>query len=69
MQYGGRSERPVLVRVARAVEMLGLSKPSVYDLIHRGELRIVKYGRATRVVVASIDEYVERHAEGGRDDA
>lgn len=61
---------PRLVSVADAAPMLGLgSKNSVYKLIADGELPVVEVGRVSKVDVADIEAFIERHkrtAPGGR---
>ena len=43
-----------------ACEVTGLGRTKLYELIAAGELEIVKIGTATRVVVSSIEAYVDR---------
>jgi len=51
---------PITVRVPTAVAMLGLSRAKFYLLLADGEFEIVKVGRCTLVVVASLHRFVER---------
>jgi len=51
---------PITVRVPTAVRMLGLSRSKFYMLLADGEFEIVKVGRCTLVVVASLHRFVER---------
>lgn len=51
---------PITVRVPIAVRMLGLSRSKFYMLLADGEFEIVKVGRCTLVVVASLHRFVER---------
>ena len=44
----------VTVSVVDTAKLLGLSRSKIYELIHSGDLRIVKIGRRTLVSVASI---------------
>jgi excisionase family DNA binding protein len=48
------------VRVPIAVRMLGLSRSKFYMLLADGEFEIIKVGRCTLVVVASLQRFVER---------
>lgn len=52
---------PITVRVTVALQMLGLGKTKFYELLGRGDIRTIKVGRTTLVVVASIREFVESH--------
>jgi hypothetical protein len=54
------SPQPITVRVAVAVQMLGLSRSKFYMLMSDGEFEIVKVGRCTLVVVASLQRFVDR---------
>ncbi|MCC7388145.1 MAG: helix-turn-helix domain-containing protein [Phycisphaerales bacterium] len=53
-------ESPRLVTVSRTAELLAISERSAWRLISTGELRAIKLGRSTRVMVESIDRLVER---------
>jgi hypothetical protein len=63
---------PLVVRPRDARRMLGgCGNERLWALINSGQLKSFLDGRARRISVASIKEYVERHlaaAEGGRDD-
>lgn len=48
----------LLLPVESAARALGLGKTKVYELIARGELETVTIGRARRVPVASLANYV-----------
>jgi excisionase family DNA binding protein len=48
----------VLVRVEQAAKQLGISRTVAFRLVHDGELRSVKIGRARRVPQSAIDAYV-----------
>lgn len=50
----------VLVSVEEAATLLSLGRTVVYRLVTRNELRSVKVGRTRRVVVSSLQEYVDR---------
>lgn len=45
---------------AEAAEALGLCRATIYNLIARGDLRAVKFGRATRIMAAEINAAAER---------
>jgi excisionase family DNA binding protein len=61
----------LLVSVGEAATVLGgLGRVHIYWLLKRREIRSVSIGRRRLVVLASIEEYVQRlEAEGGGDDA
>lgn len=48
------------VRIPEAAGMLSIGRSKLYQLIAAGDLKTVKVGRGTRVVVASIREFVAR---------
>ena len=45
---------PLTVRVAIAVQITGLSRSRIYEIIKSGELETVKVGRSTLVKYASL---------------
>jgi excisionase family DNA binding protein len=51
---------PLLLTVAEAGRLLSVGRTTVYELIAQGELRTVHIGRACRVPVAAVSDYVER---------
>lgn len=58
-----------LYRVNEAIEMLSLSRSTVYELIRSGRLRTVKEGGTRLVPASAIQAYVallEREAEDAR---
>ncbi|NUK37326.1 helix-turn-helix domain-containing protein [Streptomyces lunaelactis] len=60
---------PVLYRIEGAMKVLNLSRTVIYEQIRAGRLRTVTQGRARRVPVSAIREYVallEREAGGDR---
>jgi predicted DNA-binding transcriptional regulator AlpA len=51
-----------LVPVAEARQALGgISPATFYKLVQSGELRLVKIGRRSFVLMSTIDEFIERH--------
>jgi excisionase family DNA binding protein len=40
---------PLLLRVAKAAELLSISRSSLYQLIASGEVRVVRLGRTVRI--------------------
>ena len=62
----GRSKdsEPLLVKPARACQMLGCGRTRLYQLIAAKELDTFLDGGARKVVVASIHRYIERKLAG-----
>jgi excisionase family DNA binding protein len=57
-----------LYRVSEAMEVLGMSRNAIYELIRSGRLRSVKEGRSRRIPESAITDYVallEREAQKG----
>lgn len=58
---------PISMRVPDACRFTGISRSTLYLLISRGEIEIVKVGAATLVLTESLRELIERHrARGGK---
>jgi excisionase family DNA binding protein len=56
----------LVVRVPRACEMLAMSKPTLYALLHKGAIEsYVDDGGARKILLASIKDYVKRKIEAG----
>lgn len=51
---------PITVRIPRAMEMLGIGRSKLYELISEGEVDTIKCGSATLVVVTSLKAFVYR---------
>lgn len=45
---------PLTVRIATAVQITGLSRSRVYELIQSGDLETVKVGRSTLILFRSL---------------
>lgn len=50
---------PITVSVATALRILGLGRSKFYELIQDEEIEVVKVGRRTLVLMASILSFVE----------
>ena len=50
--------------VGAAADYLGISRATVERLVYRGELPIVKIGRATRYDIDDLDRYIENNRAG-----
>jgi len=53
-----------LMSVGAAADYLGISRATVERLVQRGDLPIVKIGRATRYDIDDLDRYVENNRAG-----
>jgi len=49
---------PLLISVDQAAGRLSVGRSKIYELAADGKLQLVKIGRATRVVVTSIEAFV-----------
>jgi excisionase family DNA binding protein len=49
---------PLLISIDQAAGRLSVGRTKIYELAAEGKLQLVKIGRATRVVVASIETFV-----------
>lgn len=54
---------PLAVSTTEAARLLGISRPSVYQLINRGDFPSFHIGGRTLVSVAGLDEWVRRQTE------
>jgi excisionase family DNA binding protein len=52
-----------LLTVAEAAIILGVSRAHLYGVVMRGEIPSVKIGRARRIAVAVLDEWIARQQE------
>lgn len=53
-----------LLRVPEVAKICGLSRATVYNLIRRGELPVVRIGRATRIAIEDVEALVRRNRVG-----
>ena len=51
---------PVLLTVEEAADALALGRTKVYELLDAGALRSIKIGRARRIPVEALHEFVHR---------
>jgi hypothetical protein len=59
--------KPVLTTIKGTRTITGLGNTSIWALIKANELRVVKFGRRTMVVVESIHEMIARKAGSKRE--
>lgn len=51
---------PITVRIPVAIQLTGIGRSKLYELIKAGDIETVKIGTATLVKVASLRRLVER---------
>jgi excisionase family DNA binding protein len=52
--------QPLAVGIARAAEMLGVCRNSIYSLLRTGQLRAVGIGRRRIIPVADLQDFLRR---------
>jgi excisionase family DNA binding protein len=52
--------RQRLLTVRQSCERLGISHPTLYELLNSGQIKSLKIGRARRVPSTEIDAFVDR---------
>lgn len=62
------SESPRLLTVVEAAAMLGIGRSLLYQLVLRGDMRSIKVGRARRIPVVAIDEFIAQSLARDADD-
>jgi excisionase family DNA binding protein len=55
----------VLLRIPEAAQRLGLSRTMAYQMVRRGELPVVRIGRAVRVPLHALELWVAANTTGG----
>lgn len=51
---------PICVRIAAAVQLTGIGRSTLYELIKAGELETIKVGRSTFIRYASLKRLFEK---------
>ena len=59
-QRGSPAIEPIVMRVPDACHYLGIGRSTLYVLIGKGEIEVIKMGAATLVLTASLRSLVER---------
>ena len=60
MPYRELTPEPLAVRIPTAMQLIGIRRSKLYELIKSGELRTVKVGRATLITMSSLRRLVEQ---------
>ena len=55
------SRVPKLLRATEVAALLGLGRSKVYDMMKRGQLPVVRIGKAIRVPAHALDEWIKTH--------
>ncbi len=58
----GEAFEPLMVRIPIAVQVTGIGRSKLYELIAAGEVDIVKVGSRTLIPVDSLKAFVQRSA-------
>jgi excisionase family DNA binding protein len=61
-------KKQILVRPAKAAQLLDMSKSKVYDAIHRREIPSILIAGQIRVPLAAIEQLIAERLECGADD-
>ena len=55
----------LLLRIPEVAETLGIGRTKIYEMIATGELPTVRFGRAVRVSVTTLQKWVEEREQQG----
>ena len=64
-QHGRQAIVPIAMRVPEACRYLGIGRSTLYVLIAKGQVEIIKMGSATLVLTSSLRALVERLRNSG----
>ena len=64
-QHARRAIEPIAMRVPEACRYLGIGRSTLYVLIAKGQVEIIKLGSATLVLTSSLRALVERLRNSG----
>lgn len=53
-----REDAPLLLRIPEAARLLGVSRTTMYQLVARGEVSVLRIGRSVRVSSAELERMV-----------
>jgi excisionase family DNA binding protein len=60
----GEALQPLLLNVPQVAKLLGLSRTKVYELIATEGLPVLKFGRAVRVSLKSLHQWLDQRERG-----
>lgn len=52
------TEMPVLLKVKQVDEFYGIPRSTLYEMLARGELKVVRLGRAIRIPRSDLDMWI-----------
>jgi excisionase family DNA binding protein len=56
---------PLLLRPTEAARLLGISRSKLYELLSAGELPVIHIGRAARIPLAQLRDWVNEQLPAG----
>ncbi|NTU81346.1 MAG: helix-turn-helix domain-containing protein [Chloroflexales bacterium] len=62
-QPNSQPTQPLLIRIDEAARLLSLGRSTVYELVYKGELPVVKCGNARRIPLAALHAWIDTHTE------
>ena len=57
-------QHSLLLTIPEAAKSLRLSRAKVYELVRLEDLPVVRFGRAVRVSVKALEQWIERREQG-----
>ena len=57
-------EQKIAVSVTEAAQLLGLSRPTIYKLIHRGDFPVMRIGSRTLIHREKLEAWAASQTEG-----
>ncbi len=54
----------LLLKPAEVVEVIGVSRKAIYEMVASGELPSIRIGRRVRIPVNALREWIEQQSEG-----
>ena len=56
----------ILLRLPEAAQALSIGRATIYQLVNRGELPVVRIGRSVRIPVTALEAWAERQIGAGQ---
>ena len=57
-EIAGHSHQPLCVRIRQAVQMTGISRSRIYELLRAGDIEYIKVGSSTLILVESLHQFI-----------